>query len=149
MEPIVHQSGGKICHCAPLGAALQLVPAPDVIRSHPLFRALCGGANASVVGWPVDIVTGYTAHCHFNQYTCTGHRSCLHPCTTCAPFLRIVHMLRSPKKSTRRIAMKLHRRVRSGHITLVESESEYGISNFSTVYQPSFTHDRHIQVLIL
>ena len=48
--------------------------APGAIRVHPLFRALCRGANASVVvPGRLSLLLGYPSQFHFKQFACTGH----------------------------------------------------------------------------
>ena len=63
--------------------------APGAIRAHPLFRALCRGANASVVGQPTVIVTWIPST--ISLQTVYMHRPPinLHPCTTCAPYFAL------------------------------------------------------------
>ena len=72
-HPLVANRTEKSAIAAHWEAASRSVLAPGAIRAHPLFRALCRGANASVVGQPTVIVTWLPFTFHFNQFTCTGH----------------------------------------------------------------------------
>ena len=105
-----------------MGVTSQLVPAPGVIRSHPLFRALCDGANTPVVGWPSVNVTRRQFHSltsnilHAQATPTTSTLGTASHSIVCALRSQITRF-GGPKKSTRRIGFKILTRVRSGPFT--------------------------------
>ena len=109
------------------GSHLSWIQDPDVIRVHPLFRALCLGANTSVVD---------PANYHWysgNYYHSFTSVRCMHrPPQPPAPLaLHSTHSLRRlrfhqhasvTQNSTLRILIKFYIRKDSGHITPVRGQ---------------------------
>ena len=77
----------------------------------------------------------YLATLHISLQSVYMHRPPinLRPCTTCAPYFASHIHFGGPKKSTRRILIKIHPRMRSAPKPPERSKSEYGILNFRTV----------------
>ena len=87
------------------GSHLSWIQDPDVIRVHPLFRALCLGANTSVVDsanchW----YCGYLFTYHFLLDACAGHHNSWHPwhCILTSPHSLCGSHMQSPHASVTR-----------------------------------------------
>ena len=120
------------------GTHLSWILDPGVIRAHPLFRALCLGANTPVVGLAnYHWYRGDNTLPHFKSVACTGHHNSQHPwhCTALIVCAGCAHPMRFGGPKSRRFESRRNNTsTRPQRPTLsLRWKSEYGFSKFSTV----------------